>query len=332
MISPAFAAALAAGRGAFNQRVRDARRRYPALRTDVLHRFLAEEVDGVVAAVDPARAGAVATAALDIALELVGRSLVGNSLVGSAARTGTPAAVWRTLLPRCAHLVAAHPDTVPAMLTNAAIHLDAVPGVRGAEWIALLAALAPRVATVDELGRAGQVAAWRAGAAHFRAGAIAAADALPEALALATFGADAGGSWPALRARIVGDPWWTADGADVSAGREVGGFTGFGGAFGAPPEVRAGADGFVVRAGERCHLLLADAYGAVLLGARPEEFDAAAPGACDFVVAADALTVGARRIAFDLPADGLAVCASGATLAIASPYTHAIRVLPREPR
>jgi len=327
MISPAFAAALAAGRTVFNQRVRDARRHYPALRTDVLRGFLEREVDGVVAAVDPARAAAVAAAALDVALELVGRSLV-----GPAARAGTPAAVWRTLLPQCAHLVAAHPDTVPALLTNAAIHLDAVPGVRGAEWIALLAALAPRIATVDELRAAGQVAAWRAGAAHFRAGAIAAADALPEALALAAFGADAGTSWPDLRARIAADPWWTADGADVAAGREVGGFAGFGGPFGAPPEVRAGADGFVVRDGARCHLLLADAYGAVLLAARPEEFAAAAPGECDFAVAADVLTVGARLIPLDLPAEGLAVCASGPLLAIASPYTHAIRVLPREPR
>ncbi len=322
MISSAFAAALAAGRSAFNQRVRDARRHYPAFRTDVLQRFLSDEVDGVVGAVgavDPARAGAVAHAAVDVALELVGRALV-----GPGARAGTPAAVWRTLLPRYAGLVAAHPDTVPAMLTNAAIHLDTLAGVRGADWIAQLAALAPRIATVDELRVVGQVAAWRAGAAHFRTGAIAAADALPAALALAAFGARADDAWPELRARIAADPWWTADDADVTAGREVGGFTGFGGAFAEPPEVRAGADGFVVRAGERCHLLLADAYGALLLAATPDEFDRVAPGG--------AVQVDARRIAPDLPADGLAVCASGPTLALTSPYTHAIRVLPRGPR
>lgn len=319
MISSAFAAALAAGRSAFNQRVRDARRRYPAFRTDVLQRFLSDEVDGVVGAVDPARAGAVAHAAVDVALELVGRALV-----GPGARAGTPAAVWRTLLPRYAGLVAAHPDTVPAMLTNAAIHLDTLAGVRGADWIAQLAALAPRIATVDELRVVGQVAAWRAGAAHFRTGAIAAADALPAALALAAFGARDDDAWPELRARIAADPWWTADDADVTAGREVGGFTGFGGAFAEPPEVRAGADGFVVRAGERCHLLLADAYGALLLAATPDEFDRVAPGG--------AVQVDARRIAPDLPADGLAVCASGPTLALTSPYTHAIRVLPRGPR
>jgi hypothetical protein len=323
MISPVFAAALAAGRSGFNRRVHDAQRRYPAFRTDVLQRFLEEEVDGAVAAVatvDPARAAAVADAAFDVALELVGRALV-----GPAARTATPADVWRTLLPRYAGLVATHPETVPAMLTNAAIHLDALAGVRGKEWIALLAALAPRIATVDELRIVGQ-----------GAGALAAADALPEALALeavgADDGADVGATWPALRARIEDDPWWTADGADVTAGREVGGFAGFGGAFGGPPEVRAGADGFVVRDGERHHLLLADAYGAVLLAASPDEFDRAARGGCDFAVAADVLDIGTRRIALDLPADGLAVCASGPTVAIASPYTHAIRVLPREPR
>jgi hypothetical protein len=327
MISPAFAAALAAGRSGFNRRVHDAQRRYPAFRHEVLRRFLADEVDGVVAAVDPARADAVAAAALDVALELVGRSLV-----GPGARAGTPAAVWRTLLPRYAGLVAAHPETVAGLLTNAAIHLDALPGVRGAEWIAQLAALAPRIATVDELRAVGTVAAWRAGAAHYRAGAIAAADALAEPLALAAFGAPDAGPWAALRARIADDPWWTPDGADAMDGREVGGFAGFGGAFARPPEVRANADGFVVRDGDRCHLLLADACGAVLLAASAEEFDHAAPGRCDFFVAGNALQVGPRRISLYLPSDGLAVCASGPTLAITSPYTHAIRVLPREPR
>lgn len=327
MISSAFAAALSAGRSVFNQRVRDAQRHHPAFRTDVLQRFLEDEVDGVVAAVDPGHAEAVAHAAVDVALELVGRALV-----GPAARTATPSAVWRVLLPRYARLVAAHPEAVPAMLTNAAIHLDTLAGVRGAEWVAQLAVLAPRIATVGELRSAGQVAAWRAGAAHFRAGAIAAADTLPEALALAACGAADGASWPDLRARIAGDPWWTADGADVMAGHEVGGFAGFGGAFGEPPSVRAGADGFVVRAGERCHLLLADAYGAVLLPATPDEFERAAADACGFTVSGGAVQVGARRIVLDLPAEGLAVCASGPTLALASPYTHAIRVLPREPR
>jgi hypothetical protein len=325
MISSAFAAALAAGRSAFNQRVRDAQRHYPAFSTEILRRFLEDEADGLVAAVEPSSAAAVADVAVDIALELVGRALV-----GPAARTTTPAAVWRVLLPRYAGLVAKHPDAVPAMLTNAAIHLDTLRGVRGAEWIAQLVALAPRIATLDELRGTGQVAAWRAGAAHFRVGAIAAADALPEALALAAFGAADGAAWRDLRARIDGDPWWRADGADVVAGHEVGGFAGFGGAFAEPPEVRAVADGFVVRAGERCHLLLADAYGAVLLPARADEFDGAPAAGCDFAVSGGMLQVGSRRIPLDLPADGLTVCASGPTLALASPYTHGIRVLPRE--
>jgi len=326
MISPAFAAALDAARHGINARVRDARHRHPGFDAGALRVFLEHAVDPVVAAAagaDPARVQAVAGAACDIALELVGRALV-----GPAARARTVAAVWREVLPRLAGLVAAHPETVPALLTNAAIHLDGLAGVRTAEWIATLAALAPRLATLDELRRVGQVAAWRAGAAHYRAGALAAADALPPALALAACAAPPAASWPELRAQLAADPWW--GGAD--AGHEVGGFTGFGGPFAQPPQVRAFGAGFVVRAGERCHLLLADARGAVLLGAGADEFGQSVPGDCAFSVDGATLRVGARRIDLDLPADGLRVCASGASLALASPYTHRVRVLPREAR
>ena len=333
MISPAFAAALDAARHGINARVRDARHRYPGFDTAALRAFLEDAVDGVVAAVaaaDPARTQAVAWAACDLAPDLVGRALV-----GPAARAGTVNAVWRELLPRLAGLVAAQPDTVPALLTNAAIHLDGLPGVRTADWIGTLAALAPRIASVDELRRVGQVAAWRAGAAHFRAGALAAADGLPVALALAACAAPGTATstdvdtaaWRALRAQLAADPWWGG-----GTGHEVGGFTGFGGPFAQPPQVRAFGEGFVVRAGERCHLLLADACGAVLLGASADEFGQSVPGDCAFRVDGTTLHVGTQRIVLDLPADGLRVCASGVSLALASPYTHLVRVLPREVR
>lgn len=330
MIAPAFVEVLAAGRSGFNLRTREAQRRHPGFSSEVFRAFLEEGVGPIVdavAAADRSRVPAVVLAAYDIALELAGRALVGPAARGTAVEE-----TWRGLLPHYARLVAAQPERVLGMLTNAVVHLDALPGVRRAQWLHEMAALAPRVASVDELRIVGQVQAWRAGAAHFRAGAIAAADGLPEALALAAFGAPANASWPALRGSIAADPWWAGADAYAAREREIGAFSGFGGPFAAPPEVRATSGGFVVRAGERHWFLAADAYGAVLHAAAADEFDQAAPARCAHRVEGTMLHVGAQAIALDLPEAGLAVCANDTTYALTSSYTHAIRLLPREPR
>jgi hypothetical protein len=44
------------------------------------------------------------------------------------------------------------------------------------------------------------------------------------------------------------------------------------------------------------------------------------------------LLAGSQRIELDVPEPGLAVCATDATIAITSPYTHAIRLLARGER
>lgn len=330
MISRAFADVLAAGCSSFNGRAREAQRRHAGLRPDLFRQFLEDGVGPVadaVAVLAPARLPAVVDAAYDIALELAGRGLAGPE-----ARSGALTEAWSSLLPFFAGLIAAQPAQVLAMLSNAVIYLDTLPGVRRSQWMDEMATLAPHVASGGHLRIVGQIVAWRAGAAHFRAGAIAAAGALPEALALQAFGAAGAGPWPALRARIESDPWWSAGDAHAAREREVGSFSGFGGPFAAPPEVRAGAGGFLVRSGERHALLIADAYGAVLQAASAPEFEQAGPGAgrVSHTFSDGTLLAGTRRIALDLPEAGLAVCASAGTIAIASPYTHAIRLLARE--
>lgn len=85
-----------------------------------------------------------------------------------------------------------------------------------------------------------------------------------------------------------------------------------------------------MRAAGRHFLLLADAYGAILTGAEASDYAHAAPAAAAFRVEGESLVVGRRRIPCDLPAAGLAVCESGGTLAISSPFTHAIRLVPRQ--
>ena len=321
MISPAFASILASGRTQFNARAAEARRRFPSLDMAAFGAFLHDGVDPLVLAVSsaaPERVGGVTLAAYDMALELVG-----HGLAGPAAKNPFLNTVWRELAPSFAPLLATAPVDVLGMLSNAAIHIASVAGAWPAQWQAGMAAVAPQVGSVAQLRAVGQVLAWRAGVAHFRQGALAAADTLPPALALAAFD-EPGAQWPQVHAQLLDYPW-----RGNAEGREFGSFSGLGGDFGTPPQVRATNDGFVVRSAERHYLLVADAYGAVLHSATAQEYEQATTG-MPSSVRLDGATVhvGARSIALDLPAGDIAIAANAHTLAITSPWTHAIRLLP----
>ncbi|HVE52333.1 MAG TPA: hypothetical protein VNB23_02990 [Ramlibacter sp.] len=324
-VSDSFARVLAAGRPQFNARVAEAKRRTPGFAAEEFAAFLESGVDGVVAAVDavvPARTAAVAVAAFEVAL-----ALAAHGLAGPASRCPLVSRLWVELFPRLAPRIAEAPAEVLGALSNAAVQLSGQAGVRSGEWLALMADLAPRAASVGPLLDVGKVLAWRCGAAHFRAGALAAGDALPAGLALAAVGAPGHGAWPEVRAAFRADAWWSP-GAQGGKSREVGGFAGFGGAFAQPPELRVAPDGFWVRSGERHSLVVADAWGAVLLPATAQEFGAsphpsraAAP-----VHRGNRLVFEHRTVDLDLPGEGLQLLANADTAAVASPYSHVIRL------
>lgn len=321
MLSAPFAQALAANRAGFNRRVAEARARDRSFDPDAFKAFLVDHVDAMVAAVAahaPQAAAGVVDAAFDLALASAGQ--------------GQTHLLWHGVAPHYAALVAQHPHDVLALLGNALAYLERLDGARPAQWAAEMAAIAPDVATLAQLRVVGQVVAWRAGAAHFRTGAVAAADALPAALACAAFGVRDTTAWPALRAQVLADPWWRAP-ADVLGNpharvdREVGAFAGFGGAFPAPPTVRPCAEGFLVQAGADTLFLMADAYGAVLHAAPAAAHVPSAAFSQRFTLAGNQLTAGARMVTLDLPVDGLAACCNAVSVAVTSPWTHAIRVL-----
>jgi hypothetical protein len=315
MISAPFAAILAAGRSQFNQRMVEAKRRHAGLNTDAFSKFLIECVDPVVAAVslaDAARAPAAALAAYDAALELTTTGM----------RSPMLAEAWCRLGPRLAQLIARQPAEVLGMLSNAVLYIESVPRARGRLWLDTMVAIAGRIDTTVQLKAAGQVLAWRCGVAHFRSGALAAADQVPEALALALF--DAGsGDWPTLRDQLRHDPWWQPRGR-CTLKLEIGAFTGMGGEFSTPPEVHAHAGTFTVMSGETFHLLIADAWGAVLHPSDADEHAVLDAVKGDWKLKANVLHIGQRELLLDLPPEGIRICCNGPTLAITSPYTHAI--------
>ncbi|TCS35631.1 hypothetical protein EDC30_110100 [Paucimonas lemoignei] len=330
-ISEPFAKVLSAGRAQFNQRVTEARRRYPAFDTGAFADFLQTGIDKLVVAVAdfaPERVSTTVLVAYDMALELVGQALAGPK-----ARSPLVNRVWQEILPAYPRLVTAHPVEVLGAMSNAAVNIGKVGNARPDQWIREMGALASQVESLPQLQALGQVLAWRCGVAHFRLGAIQAADLLPEQFALAALGSSGGASWSDVKDKLLADPWWTPgpiQGSAVHPGIEVGRFTGFGGEFDEPPEVRACPEGFFVKSAERYSFLVADAFGAVLHAASREEFDHAKAHSFPkaVVLSRNRLVVGKREIDLDLPEGHISIAHNTHTVAVTSPFTHAIRLLP----
>jgi hypothetical protein len=285
-----------------------------------------QQLDPVVSAVEavaPSRTAAVTLAAYDIGL-----LLCAQGLAGPASRSPLVNQLWREVLPAIAPRIAELPHDLLGALSNAAVHVGSVEGARPAEWLALLRQLGPGSETPAQLLALGKVLAWRAGLAHFRPGALQAAAALPEALRRAALQAPLQSDVDTWRSTLEASPW--AGPEARPEGWTLGGFTGFGGRFAAPPELRVGPTGMLVRSGDRHFLAMADACGAVLLAATAQEFDHAAPPKRPASVQwrGDTLVVSGREVHVDLPQEGLVLAASAHTLAVASPYTHTVRLLP----
>ena len=306
---PNFARLLAAGRGGFNARVAQMRSRVPTFDAEAFGGFLREGVAPLVETVAtrmPDAADACALAAFDHALELVARKLV-----GPGARNPLVARTWSQLLPALAAHVAPAPVPMIAALTHAAMNLDRVAEDRAIRWIDQMKRLGPRAASRDELLALGQVLAWTAGLSHFREGALEKLATLTPTLACAAMGAPSSLTKEAMCARLRTDRWWSPDEGithQAARGFELGAFSGFGGAFPEPPQVRAAGEDFVVRSGDRHFWLLADVHGWSLHPATPSDFDQSPdPG-----------QGGDARLT-----------TSTVSQVIATPLSHRLRVMPR---
>jgi hypothetical protein len=282
-VSEALASVLRSGRSEFNSQFAEARRIYPALDGGAFLEFLRNEVDPLIRAVEKANLDFVAEVVM--AAYECGLELVGQKLVGAGARNRTIEEGWRRVLPPMASLVAKAPARVIGAVSNALHNLAGTPGARPEQWISEMEKLGPQCGEVEALLRLGQIEAWRAGLAHFRQGAIAAADSLPAPLALAAVGAPANGNWPEVRKRLLADPWYNPSAAastgNGQAGRiqvmaQAGAFRGFGGVFVEPPQAASAGEHFLVRSGEESWLLTADVFGATFHRSNLAEFELAA--------------------------------------------------------
>jgi hypothetical protein len=332
MINAALASILRQGRGLFNARFAAARHVHPDLDAGAFAAFLHTPVDELVSAVErthPDRLCDVTQVAYDAALDLVGQKLA-----GPGARQPFVETAWRRILPRIPALVASAPGRIIPAVCNAAHQLAAAPGARPGEWIEMMELTGPRCEDTGAFLKLGQVCAWRAGLAHFRPGAIAAAEGLPENLVLGALGAANSATWAQVRQRLLDDPWFdpAAPGASapVRIVAQVGSFRGFGGLFAEPPTVALLDDRFLVRSAGECWLLTADAFGATLHRASTLEFETAAARnrlPPELQISGSRIVWKGQR--FELPDLGefTSTAANRTTLALTGSLTHSIALL-----
>jgi len=273
-VSGPLAQCLAHCRRELNARFLAARNANPTLDAEAFLKHVGSKLDPIalaVAAVYPERVEQAILALYDVSLELVG-----TQLLGKGARYPVLQDAWHRLLPAMPRLVALEPQRVAAAVSNALYNLATTPGARPKFWLDQMQQVAGECPSTAALLDCGKVLAWRAGMAHYRAGALEVAAKLPAALAMQALGLPEDTNPAAVQAaleRLRDDPWLSPVGAaqaSLPEGRlqllgKAGGFLGLAGPFLRPPIVWQQDGRLLTSDQEAAWELFADRFGAVLM-------------------------------------------------------------------
>lgn len=332
LIDGVFADILRANRDGLNARFAAAQRLHPGLDPAAFSAVLCDLVAPLVTAVErtrPEAARPVALVLYDLALDLLSQGFLGPN-----SRHPFIAQGWRDLLPGLPQQISAAPRQVVGALTNALYNLAQVQGARPQEWLETMLTLAPLAPDPQLYLQGGQIAAWRAGLAHYRPGALELCRTLPAALVGAALRLPPGSdphSTLELVNRLAADPWLHPDAAQRPSApglqivARVGAFRGFGGLFLQTPKVYAAGEHFVVVEGDSRWLLVADCFGATLHRVDGVEV---AGGPAPFVIDSDGRVGYAQfQHSFDELAGYTSAASNGLTLAVTSPLSFAVSLV-----
>jgi hypothetical protein len=325
---------LRSGRDRYNARFSEARRHRPKMGGEQFGALISEVLEPIVAAVHavaPGRAEPCFEILFDLALELVGQELL-----GAGARYPVITRGWRDGLPALSKHLASEPRKVAAAFTNALYNLAQTPGARAYDWVDAMAHAGALAKDVPALLGAGEVAAWVAGLAHYRRGALERLTRMDSVLVSKVLGLPDCGTSDVQRlvSKLEEDPWLlpkqalsnTYESRQLKVVGQIGAFRGFGGRFLAPPCVMVQDGQFVVGDGYDTWLLSADVFGVTLVR-HPNP-------AGELLVERSALHGSAGTIQFrgasgNFPqlANVQSAADDGVTLAVTVPYAHSISLL-----
>lgn len=260
MLCDVLISVLRSARADLNAQFAQAKREHPTLDDAAFTGFIEQQIDPLARLAHEDSAFEVISTAWECGLELVAQRLAGPQ-----ARHPWINETWSRL---AAQLVHSPRQLIPA-LSNAAHQLANTPGARPQQWLDLMQNTAQAITDAETLLKAGQIAAWRAGLAHYREGALKLIATLEPKIAQIALGADSA----AFLEKVVASPWIEKPAENLENLR-AGSFRGFGGLFIVPPLVKAVNDQLFVRSGDDVWLLTADSFGATFHRATLAEFEA----------------------------------------------------------
>ena len=328
-LSPAFTQLASDRRAELNARVAMAQSRSPSFDAAAFTAFLEAQADPLlnsVLAQNNAAGSTVMGAIFDAAITLTEHSWTGQSPRAQIVRQ-----LWSDVLPQFAPVIAAQPRSTIAALSNAAVKVSQETGLRADQWVALLRDFGGKIETLEDLRHLIVICSWRAGMAHLRDVALAAAAHLPPPLACGATGAGSEKDWADTAQKFKQHTWWSPGTSHVYTQHRIGAFTGFDGDFAAPPKVTVIEDSFAVSDGAKSFSLHADCYGASLRPAEPDDASHQRHrGDCTKQrLKSGGVQADDRLVLVGLPLAGLCVMETSDSIAVSSPLSHVIEVFPK---
>lgn len=260
--SPALIEALRGGRPEFNRRFALAQQRYPAIEPASFSELLGGPIELIVERVQQVDSGAL-PALIDTLYDTT-LALLGQRWIGPGGRAPALVSGWELLAEHAPGLLAQQPQALITAIANALVHWSAHGG--GDDWLLTLADLAARARSPEELLRAGQIAAWRHGLAHYRDSALERAQTLDRELLALALGVSTDGWQDSMLKRLHAERWYRPDLPETEptprVAGQVGAFIGFGGRFEEPPLCGVIDGELLLDSGSARFSLYADAYGA----------------------------------------------------------------------
>ncbi len=262
----------------------------------------------------------------DIAVE-VGARATGLRLLGVNASQPWVTKLWRETFPVLAQHIARRPLSVITELSHATAQFSTHTASRPQQWLHLLGTLGPKTTDLDQLRFLGKVLAWRSGLAHYRNGALAAADQLPPALVEHALEIPADQSWHEWRPALHQSCWPSSLVGDGGLLGKVGAFRGLGGVFVEPPMLATRNGDLIARSGDDSWLVSTDSFGSTLHRIQDVGISAGVTVTEPTLILGDYVFVGGRAVELGAAAPVTSAVQQGNLLAITTKNSHAIWLL-----